>query len=78
MMEQNGVVVDGTTSTSVSGPSNYTSVNPTTTYQNYPANKPFINTEWTRQRPANVSKAFPESNRDRKLLKINLKKNSYV
>ena len=37
-------------------------------YQKYPANKPFINTEWTRSNQpggsVGASKAFPESNRD--------------
>lgn len=36
-------------------------------YHNYPTNKPFINTEWTRpSQPSQpgTSKAFPESNRD--------------
>ncbi len=33
-------------------------------YQNYPLNKPFINTDWSRANPIQLSKAFPESNRD--------------
>ena len=71
MLEPNGGAVNGTTtSSSISAPSNLTTGNATTTYQNYPANKPFINTEWTRQRPDMVSKAFPESNRDCKLLRL--------
>lgn len=71
MLEPNGGAVSGTTtSSSLSAPSIPTTGNATTTYQNYPANKPFINTEWTRQRPGMISKAFPESNRDCKLLSL--------
>jgi len=65
MLDQNGGTVNGTTTSgSISGSSNFTTINATTTYQNYPANKPFINTEWTRQQPGIISRAFPESNRD--------------
>ncbi len=44
-------------------------------YHNYPANKPFINTEWTRpSQPSQpvLSKAFPESNRDGMCLSLDL------
>ena len=34
-------------------------------YMNYPAHKPFVNTDWSIRQSSN-SKAFPESNRDRK------------
>ena len=38
-----------------------------TSYKNYPPDKPFINTKWTRPTHT-LSKAYPESNRDSKFI----------
>ena len=39
--------------------------NSISTYQAYPLNKPFINTDWNLNRnETQLSRAFPESNRD--------------
>ena len=40
--------------------------NTMSSYTSYPELKPFINTDWTRATQI-TSKAFPESNRDRKI-----------
>jgi hypothetical protein len=39
-----------------------------TSYNNYPIDKPFINTKWTRP-TRTLSKAYPESNRDSKFFR---------
>ena len=56
-------------SSSSSSSSSATTTTTTATYLDYPANKPFINSEWVRpyDKSLTTSKAVPESNRDSKI-----------